>query len=195
MSEFVDECRREWKRLRVPDPIANEMAADLAADLQEAEAEGASPEQVLGSEAFDPRSFAASWAAARGVMARPRVAVVRPLHLHSWPVRSAIAAGVSIATIFVGLAIVTVRRGSTSVATASPAAVRQPGPSGGVFLRQFGFGAGPPARLILGFGLVVLLVGIVGLVLWSVYWSPWADPIRSGRRRSSIDDGLGGPGF
>jgi len=63
--EFVEECRQEWKRLRVPDPVANEMAADLEADLKEAEAEGASAEEVLGSGAFDPRSFAASWAAAR----------------------------------------------------------------------------------------------------------------------------------
>ena len=42
MNRSFDECRREWKRLRVPDAIANEMAADLAADLAEAEAEGAS---------------------------------------------------------------------------------------------------------------------------------------------------------
>src|SRR6266702_238341 len=43
------------------------MAADLAADLKEAEADGVSPEEVLGSGAFDPRSFAAAWAAERGV--------------------------------------------------------------------------------------------------------------------------------
>src|SRR6266536_926983 len=67
VNDFVEQCRREWKRLRVPDPVANEMAADLAADLKEAEAEGASPEEVLGSGAFDPRSFAASWATERGV--------------------------------------------------------------------------------------------------------------------------------
>ena len=72
MSEFVEECRREWKRLGVPPPVANEMAADLAADLQEADAEGVSPEEVLGSSAFDPQSFAASWAAERGVIDRPR---------------------------------------------------------------------------------------------------------------------------
>jgi hypothetical protein len=71
VSEFIDECRREWKRLRVPDPIADEMAADLAADLQEAEAEGVPPEEVLGRSASDPRAFAASWAAERGVT-RPR---------------------------------------------------------------------------------------------------------------------------
>ncbi len=67
MSEFIEECRREWKRLGVPDPIANEMAADLAADLREAEADGASAEEVLGNGAFDPRTFAATWANERGV--------------------------------------------------------------------------------------------------------------------------------
>jgi hypothetical protein len=71
VSKFVKECRREWKRLRVPDAVANEMAADLTSDLAEAEAEGASIEDVLGSSAFDPRSFAASWAVERGVSQPP----------------------------------------------------------------------------------------------------------------------------
>jgi hypothetical protein len=68
MSDFVEQCRREWKRLGVPDPLAEEMAADLASDLREAEAEGVSAEELLGSSAFDPRSFAASWAAERGII-------------------------------------------------------------------------------------------------------------------------------
>ena len=55
----------------MPDPVANEMAAELEADLQEAEAEGASAEEVLGTGAFDPRSFASAWAAERGVIQRP----------------------------------------------------------------------------------------------------------------------------
>jgi hypothetical protein len=67
VSEFVEECRREWKRLNVPDAVADEMAADLTADLGEAAAEGVSAEEVLGSGARDPRSFAASWATERGV--------------------------------------------------------------------------------------------------------------------------------
>ena len=71
MSDFVEECRREWKRLGVPDAVAAEMAADVAADLAEAEGEGASAEDVLGAEAFDPRSFAAAWAFSRGVAERP----------------------------------------------------------------------------------------------------------------------------
>ena len=57
MSEFVDECRREWRRLGVPDPIANEMAADLTADIDEAEAEGGSAEDVLGNSALRPSAL------------------------------------------------------------------------------------------------------------------------------------------
>ena len=56
-----------WKRIGVPDAVANEMASDLEADLAEAEADGVSPEEVLGNGVFDAPSFAASWAAARGV--------------------------------------------------------------------------------------------------------------------------------
>jgi hypothetical protein len=72
VSEFVDACRREWRRLGVPEPAANEMAADLAADLKEAEQDGVTAEEVLGSGAFDPRAFAASWASERGLVPTPR---------------------------------------------------------------------------------------------------------------------------
>jgi hypothetical protein len=71
MSDFVEQCRREWKRLGVPDPLAEEMAADLASDLDEAEAEGVAAEELLGDSSSDPRSFAASWAAERGIIPRP----------------------------------------------------------------------------------------------------------------------------
>jgi hypothetical protein len=73
VNDFVEQCRREWKRLRVADSVADEMAADLAADLTEAEAEGASVQDVLGSGASDARSFAASWAAERAVIPPPRL--------------------------------------------------------------------------------------------------------------------------
>jgi hypothetical protein len=73
VNQLIEECRREWKRLRVPGPVADEMAADLAADLEEAESEGVSAEEVLGSGATDARSFAASWAAERGVIPPPRL--------------------------------------------------------------------------------------------------------------------------
>jgi hypothetical protein len=68
MNDFVEQCRKEWRRLGVPDPLAEEMATDLATDLGEAEAEGVSVQELLGSSAFDPRSFAATWAAERGII-------------------------------------------------------------------------------------------------------------------------------
>lgn len=71
MSDFVEQCRSEWKRLGVPDSLAGEMAQDLASDLSEAEAEGVSAEEFLGSSVFDPSSFAASWAAERGIIPEP----------------------------------------------------------------------------------------------------------------------------
>ena len=79
MSDFVEQCRREWRRLNVPDPLAEEMAADLASDLREAEADGVSAEEFLGSSAFDARSFAASWAAERGIIPAPAGRANRPL--------------------------------------------------------------------------------------------------------------------
>lgn len=71
MSEFVEECRSEWRRLGVADPLAEEMAADLASDLEEAEAEGVSAAEYLGRSLSDPRSFAASWASERGIIPAP----------------------------------------------------------------------------------------------------------------------------
>ena len=65
MSDFVEQCRQEWSRLGVPDALAEEMAAELASDLREAEAEGVSAEEFLGG---DAPSFAASWAAERGII-------------------------------------------------------------------------------------------------------------------------------
>ena len=66
MSAFVEECRREWKRLGVPDLIAEEMAAELEADLAEAEADGVSAAELLGE--TDARRFAAIWATERGLV-------------------------------------------------------------------------------------------------------------------------------
>ena len=57
MSRFVDDCRKEWGRLGVPEVEANEMAADLEADLAEARADGVSPEEVLGNGYFDAKSL------------------------------------------------------------------------------------------------------------------------------------------
>jgi hypothetical protein len=71
MSEFVEQCRAEWRRLGVADPLAEEMAIDLASDLDEAEAEGVSVVEYLGRSLSDPRSFAASWATERGIIPAP----------------------------------------------------------------------------------------------------------------------------
>jgi hypothetical protein len=69
MSAFVEECRREWRRLGVPDLMAEEMAAELEADLAEAEADGISAAEMLGES--DPRRFAATWARERGLVSEP----------------------------------------------------------------------------------------------------------------------------
>ena len=69
MTAFVEECRREWERLGVPDLLAEEMAAELEADLAEAEADGVSTSELLGES--DPRRFAAAWASERGLVAEP----------------------------------------------------------------------------------------------------------------------------
>jgi hypothetical protein len=71
MSEFVEQCRAEWRRLGVADPLAEEMAGDLASDLEEAEAEGVSAVEYLGRSLSDPRSCAVSWATERGVVPAP----------------------------------------------------------------------------------------------------------------------------
>lgn len=66
MTAFVEECRLEWTRLGVPDLLAEEMAAELEADLAEAEADGVSAAELLGES--DPRRFAATWASERGLV-------------------------------------------------------------------------------------------------------------------------------
>lgn len=87
MSDFVEECRREWRRLGVPGALAEEMAADLASDLGDAEAEGISAEEFLGTE---PRAFAAAWAAERGIVPSPSPPR-RPRFLAAFTVLASIA--------------------------------------------------------------------------------------------------------
>jgi hypothetical protein len=66
MTAYVDECRHEWKRLGVPDLLAEEMATELESDLAEAQADGVSAAEMLGES--DPRRFAATWASERGLV-------------------------------------------------------------------------------------------------------------------------------
>jgi hypothetical protein len=108
MNDFVEECRREWRRLRVPRHIADEMAAELEADLDEA-----APEDVLGSDAFDARTFAARWAAERGVTRR-RLATRKLL------VVAAILASVAVAGAGGALAITAHDQVPTALPLATP---------------------------------------------------------------------------
>jgi len=75
----------------------------------EAEAEGASPEDVLGDAVFDAQSFAASWAAERGVVAPPQADAVR-----GRPATPLLLAGaVMLVTVLVG-AVLVISGGSSS---------------------------------------------------------------------------------
>jgi hypothetical protein len=182
VNEFVEECRREWKRLHVPDPIANEMAADLEADLAEAEAEGASAEEVLGSGAFDPRSFAASWAAERGVV-QPQVAIVSQPTPRARPRRRLGVLAVFGGSALVGLVVLVSAalafgRVRTSQAIAAPVIRRVPFPPvprgrvGPLSVHSASFGA--PIGAIAMLVVLVLVVGTIGLILTLFLWRrPW----------------------
>ncbi len=184
MNEFVEECRREWKRLGVAAPVANEMAADLEADLREAASEGVSAEEVLGTGAFDPRSFAAAWAAERGVVARPQAASAGPRIatglLRRWGVLAVVAASALVACIGAALAL---RRSASSEAFGSPFAApvpqwRFPVPAG--FATPMQLDGGHAAEL----GMILIVVGVLGFVFATLAWSPWAArgrSMRSGR--------------
>jgi hypothetical protein len=183
VNEFVEECRREWRRLRVPDPIANEMAADLAADLKEAESEGVSPEEVLGSGSTDPRSFAASWAAERGFGRRPR----RGISAVTSFILAAIAALAAIAVTGAVLEIFASPSGS-----ASAPAILGSRPSGP---------AESESRTVIAqalqtevsradtdaIGQVLLIVGLAGIILFTLFWF-WVGRGRWSRRHSYPDD-------
>jgi hypothetical protein len=106
MNHFVEQCRNEWRRLGVPDPLAEEMATELAADLSEAEAEGVSAEELLGRSAFDPPSFAATWATERGIIpkqpGRQTTSRRRPLFLTAFTGAAATALIVAAALLLTG---------------------------------------------------------------------------------------------
>ena len=165
MSDFVQLCRREWERLRVPDSVANEMAADLAADLKEAEAEGVSAEEVLGRSAFDPRSFAASWAAERGVIPsapQQERASRKPLIL------AALAALIVIGLIGAAVTGLAPHSRSVSIAPTPPQPrfpLAPPAPSGPSVLH-----GGPVAAEALAW-ILLLLVVILGIIVSAWLWS------------------------
>jgi hypothetical protein len=177
--EFVEECRREWRRLGVPDPIANEMAADLTSDIEEAEGEGGSAEDVLGNSIFDAQRFAASWANARGVTAPV------PLHDGGPPRRRAFpVVALSAFAGFFALAAIAllIGRRSASAAISVRRILTGPGP-----IRSFRPGSvTPPFRAFVSgpqfpggnwafvvVAALLLVACIVALGLAFLYWSPW----------------------
>lgn len=198
MSRFVDECLKEWKRLGVPQAVSEEMAADLAADLREAEAEGASPEHVLGNGVFDARTFAASWATARGVV-RPGVRAVSAARHSPWTLAASAVASLFLAV--VGLALVT--RGHASIGVAPfNTSIRVPrpgtfvGPPGLKFVGPFAANravllAGGAHRLV---GLGLMMVGLVGLGLTLWLWKRWR-PRPTDQRRRERDDNVALPSY
>lgn len=164
MSDFVEQCRREWQRLGVPDPVAGEMAADLAADLAEAEAEGVPAEEVLGRSVFDPCSFATSWAAERGVIPsarQPKRASRKPFILAALATLTVIG--------LIGAALIALQAHSESVAAApqTRGGLAPPAPPSGFVLNGGPFAAQALAWVFLL--AVAILAVIVGRWLWS--WS------------------------
>jgi hypothetical protein len=174
VNEFVEECRREWRRLGVPDPIANEMAADLTADIEEAEAEGGSAEDVLGNSFFDAQRFAASWAEARGVTSRvlpdgsPRRRGFLVGALTAFAALFALAAIALLIGRHSASAAVSVRR-----ILAGPGGVGLfgPGPASPPFGPQF---AAQHNWLFVLPAAFLFFACVVALGLAVLYWSPWS---------------------
>ncbi len=177
MSRFVDECRKEWKRLGVPEAVSSEMASDLAADLAEAEADGVSPEEVLGNGVFDARSFAASWATARGVV-DPGPSVPPSMWRPPW--RVAVSAAASLFALAVGFLLLVARQGSSVAEAAVRRSINLPAPGlGGP--RRFTF-VGPPLPGHLMFqestlhtlGCALWIAGLLGVGLTFWLWKSWS---------------------
>ncbi len=198
MNEFVEECRQEWRRLGVEEAVANEMAADLTADLDEVAAEGGSAEDVLGNGAFDPRQFAADWAFARGVTAPPV-----PDRAPRWrsPVAVALTGALAVLTVVAGV-FIAVGGQSRSIAVAvrrfavRPAPIPFPVPGRAHVVIRGPFGPPFGATQITDVGahavaFVLLALGVVGLgLLFALYWLP-----RSVRRRDEHRGGPRSPGW
>lgn len=187
MSDFVDECRNEWSRLGVPEADRNEMAADLEADLAEARADGASPEEVLGNGYFDAKSFAASWAIARGVVKvtqRDRGTIrIRSLVLALGALVGAVVAGVGF--------LILVRPRFSSQAIAAPVGRRFYRPVPSILVNPHHFHFVGPGGAIDPLGWFLLSAGLIGLVVVGWIWRPWS------RRRdpSGFDQNIGMPSF
>ena len=180
MSDFVDQCRREWRRLGVPDPLAEEMAADLTSDLAEAKADGVSADELLGSSVFDQRSFARSWAAERGIIPEPpgRETRRRPLVLVAFTAFAAIALIGAALLLLTGEPKVSVSVAAVRTFRPGPALplprTHLPSPPAGVLVRPggpggqvFQTGAATPVEWIL------LLLAVIALGFSAWLWASW----------------------
>jgi hypothetical protein len=168
--EFVEQCRAEWRRLGVADPLAEEMAADLASDLEEAEADGVPAAEYLGRSASDPQSFAASWARERGIVPAPpsrEKGRRRPLALVAFTALAAIAVIVAALLLATGEPKVALTSRTTRPHLSTP-----PGgpalPSGTVHRVQAS--AAAPVEWILLF----VAIAALGFSVW--LWLRWRRP-------------------
>ena len=151
-ERFVSECRHEWRRLGVGDAVANEMAAELAADLDEAAAEGISAPEVLGQAAFDPRAFASAWATERGVT-RPH-----PTRSRLLPRPTKLVAVVALLVgIGAGVAMLSYQSGATAAGSGQLGLV----PSGNLGLALHALGA------------ILVSIAVPGAAT-VLLWSSWA---------------------
>lgn len=195
MNEFIEECRREWQRLGVPDHIANEMATDLKADIDEAESEGGSAEDVLGNSLFDPRRFAAAWAESRGVTAPPAAApsiaassAVVPASAEPGPVsRPSLMRRVTLPVALAVLAVVLViggfalavgNRGSSLALSVRrvlrPGAFRLFRPRSLPLVVVHGpRSVGDASQGLAILAALMVLVGVIALAIAVLSWAPW----------------------
>jgi hypothetical protein len=167
MSDFVQQCRAEWTRLGVPGAPVEEMAAELASDLGEAESEGLSAEEVLGRDASDPRAFAASWAAERGIVPEPPSrghTRRRPRFLVAFTAVTGIALAVAVLLLATGEPTVALRAfGATPPHLVPPAGPSLPAGLG----HEVQASAAAPVEWIL------LFLAIAGLGFAGWLWSRW----------------------
>jgi hypothetical protein len=169
VNDFVEECRKEWRRLGVANPLAEEMASDLASDLAEAEAEGVSAEEFLGRNIFDPGSFAAAWATERGIIpVRPTRGNTgrRPLVLVAFTAFAAIALVIAALLILTGepkLSVVTSRTGQPHLPSVPPSPFGPTGPSRLV----------PQPNTSAPVEWILLFFAIIALAFAAWLWSRW----------------------
>ncbi len=196
MNPFVDECCKEWDRLGVPKAVSGEMAADLAADLADAEADGVSPEEVLGNGVFDARAFAASWAESRGLVGAG--AGAGGSARRRWPRGTLVlCALISLLAVLAGLLIVGARQGaSVTTAFVRPNFTWQI--NGPLIPRGFKIAPHVPSHLVVlraggppGVGAALVLAGLIGMAVTLWLWKPWA----TRRRRRAVDDNVASPSY